>query len=147
VDAGLVFGRAIRYSGFSGGVFMIANLWKVTLFFLNACGKTWEDVLQVQATGSGKAYPLKEIEAVMKNTLFDQDSPGDEVAADLLLVGDHWAARWASGWVWMYVPKLVDEVQTDCPQILSIRDERDEEGCRRSVTYCKSVEEMNAPKE
>lgn len=123
---------------------MLQNLWKVTNEFLASYGQEWADVLQVQSIDSGACYKLGEIAEKMKATLFDSTAPGDEIATDLLLVGDHWAARWSSGWVWMYVPKLVDENDVKaCPEILSTREIKCDETGVRSPVYGMTVAELN----
>lgn len=124
---------------------MLKNLWKVTVESLGQYGKTWEDVLQVQA--SGEWFAKEDAEAALKNTVYHTNAPGDEVAQDLVLVGSGWAMRWSQGWVWMQVPALLEEsVKVTCPEVFGSADETDEEGCR-VPTYNKRVKELKPKKD
>jgi len=123
---------------------MLQNLWKVTDEFLSANGKTWNDIRQVQAVASGCVFDLAKVQDLMKKTLFDPQAPGDEVASDLVLVGDDWGARWSSGWVFMYIPKTLEPKEAGaCPTVLSCRDIPVDAAGYRSPVYGLSVAEMN----
>lgn len=123
---------------------MLLNLWRTMVETLTGHGKTWADVLQVQA--SGEFFPLADAEKALKATVYHSASLGDEVATDLVLVGDTWAMRWDRGWIWMEIPVLLN--QTDkgtCPDSFSTAEETDEDGCK-IPTYNKRVKELKTKK-
>lgn len=123
---------------------MLLNLWKKTVEMLTGHGKTWADVLQVQA--SGEFYPLADAEKAFKATVYHSESLGDEVATDLAIVGDTWAMRWDRGWIWMEIPELLETTaKGSCPESFSTADETDEDGCR-VPTYNKPVKELKTKK-
>ena len=107
---------------------MLANLWKETKDVLAAHGKDWDAVLQVQA--SGAFFQKEEAWAAMKATVFHKGAPGDEVAIDLVIVGDGWGMKWSSGWVWMEVPAIIKGEAESCPRTFSTSDFEESDGCR-----------------
>lgn len=124
--------KRIKFGGcvnlYNGGFAMLKNLWKETVSALNMHGKTWDDVRQVQASGSW--FDLNDVAAAFRATLYHTGIQGDEVAQDLVIVGDNWAMRWAGQWVWMEVPELLGEDKKQvCPVVFSTANEVDEDGC------------------
>jgi hypothetical protein len=122
---------------------MLGNLWKETKAILDAHQKDWSDVLQVQA--SGVFFSKDDARAAMKATVFHKSAPGDEVAIDLVIVGAGWAMKWASGWVWMEVPAVIDGAAADCPDTFSTSDFEDSDGCR-FPEYGKTADEIKQKK-
>lgn len=92
----------------------MTNLWEETMRMLVAHGKTFEDVKYVQ--GSNFGITKENFEKVAKKSKYYSGFGAQEVAEDLVVVGDNWwierheydGSEW---WEYKEKPKQISEIK------------------------------------
>lgn len=91
----------------------MANLWKETIECLNENGKTFDDVLFIK--GDNFDITKDNFEGVAKKTNYDNSYGAQQVARDIVLVGENWWIERAeydgSEW-WEFKIKPIDYGKT-----------------------------------
>lgn len=66
----------------------IVNLWEETIIALSINGHSWEDVIYV--CGDDFSISKQNFESVAKETDYDNGYGLQQIASDLMLIGDNW---------------------------------------------------------